>query len=404
MQALTKVLGGVCVAAAIAASGCGSSDSTATGGSSSSASSTPSTTGASSTQPVSAFEARTAALFKMDSFTEPEAGAPKPKPGAKVWAIPFGLGATAGAEFADGVKTAGRKIGWEVKVFDGKFDPNNYLTGIRQALASKADGIILYAIDCPTVQSALGQAKAAKIPVIGVESFDCNELEAGAPKLFSSGIGLYNAEPFGHGSQPYEQWIQDNGRAPTSAMVAYTKGKAKVIDFVETDTRATLLIDQGFKQELARCPDCQIVETVKYTARDIGTSLQSKAAQALLRHPEANAVFGNYDTPITGGIATAVLGSGRNDKLYVTGGEGDPPNVDLVRSNGGQDLGVTDPVRWEGFAGVDALNRAFNGMKPGRNGIGMALWDAQHNLPPKGKGVVYPVDYEGAYYKAWGVG
>lgn len=376
---------------ALGAGACGSSTGTPTGGS------------AGALQPLSFFQQRVDRLFAGDSFSAPAGNAPKPQPGKKVWAITFGLAASAGAEFATGAKEGGEAVGWKVTVFDGKFDPNNYLTGIRQAIAAKADGIILYAIDCPDVKAALQEAKNANIPVIGIEDFDCSELKPGEASLFASGIGDYNAEPFSSGTHSYESWIQDNGRTAADAAVVATGGKAKVIDFVETDTHATILIDTGFKSELSGCGGCTIVGRVEFTGGDIGTTLQDKAAQALLQHPDANAIFTNYDAPATGGISAAVVASGRVNQIYVVGGEGDPPNVQLVRENRGQNAGAADPVRWEGYAGIDALNRVFNGQKAAANGIGMLLWDKTHNLPPSGEAVIYPIDYRAAYLKSWAV-
>jgi ribose transport system substrate-binding protein len=77
--------------------------------------------------------------------------------------------------------------------------------------------------------------------------------------------------------------------------------------------------------------------------------------------------------------------------------------VDLVRAHGGQDGGFMAPYDWEGWAAVDTMNRVFHGQRAVPNGIGLALWDRDHNMPPSGGRVTPPVDHRSGYLKAWGV-
>lgn len=396
MKSISRIAGASAIAAALAlglaACGSDSDDEVAASGA-----------GSVATKPAAFFQDRVEELYLGGSYEEPEGGGPEPQPGKELWAITYGLAASAGAEAAYGAEDAGEAIGWDVTVFDGKFDPNLYLTGIRQAIAADADGIYLYAIDCPVVQAGLADAKEAGVAVVAAEALDCDDIEPGAPSLFTTDNGTFNAEPFTSKKLTYGPWIENWGAAQADGIIAETGGEAKIIDFYETDTESTRRLEVGLRREVALCEECEIVETIRFTGLDFGPPLQAKAEQALLQHPEANAVFGGYDAPITSGIAAAVRSSGRADELYVSGGEGDPPNVDLVREQNGQNFGVADPVRWQSFAAVDALNRVFNGEEAVSNGIGLMLWDLDHNLPPEGEQVEAPVDYESAYLESWGV-
>ena len=77
--------------------------------------------------------------------------------------------------------------------------------------------------------------------------------------------------------------------------------------------------------------------------------------------------------------------------------------MDIIREGGvGVQAGVGTPARWEGFAGIDALLRLFAGDPVAGSGIGLQVFDADHNLPAEGR-YVPPVDFESAYKKAWGV-
>jgi ribose transport system substrate-binding protein len=381
----------VAVVIAIGACGSDSSDSSSTA--------TTGTTG--SGKPLSYFQDHVSALYK-GTYESPPSTSPKPQPGKLVYAIPYGLGASAGETAARGAELAGKSMGWRVKVIDGKFDPSAQLSGIREAIAAHADGIFLYVIDCPPIQAGLQEAKKAGVMVTQAEGLDCSDLKSGAPSLFTTDAGPYTAQPFS-GVGSFKDWVRAYAAAQADAIIDHTKGKAKILDMVETDANATLEEDVGFLKEVALCGTCKVEATVKFTGAEFGPKLQEKVSQALLQHPDINAVFGIYDAPVTGGIAAAVRSSGRVNDIYVTGGEGDPPNADLVRNNQGQNMGVGIPVEWEAFAAMDALNRAFHGGKTVPNGIGLAIWDKTHSLPAHGESWQPSTDFKSAYYKTWGV-
>lgn len=353
-------------------------------------------------KPLSFFEDRVAALYK-GTYSSPPTTGPRPQAGKSVWIISYGLSSSSGAEIAKGMKEAGEAIGWKVTVVDGKFDSNVELTGIRNAIAAKADAIALYAIDCPPIKAGLEQAKKADIPVFGIESNDCSDIKPGAPTLLAADNGFYNSAPYGEPVPYGSGWIQGYAKAAADALIVNAKGKAKVINFRETDSEATLREDEGFVEEMKLCGGCEIVATINFTGADFGPPLQQKAAQAILQNPDATGIFGVYDGPVISGIAAAVRESGRKDELFVTGGEGAVANVDLVRRKQGQNAGVVLPVQWEAYSAIDAMNRVFNGEKPAPNGIGLQLWDLEHNMPPEGEPVGTSVDFKAVYRKAWGI-
>lgn len=347
-------------------------------------------------------EKRMKALY-ASSFTAPPKTSPPPKPGTNITMITASLSFSAGADAANGVQEAGEAMGWNVRVVDGKFDTNTELTAIRQAIVNGADGIILYLIDCPAVQSGLEQAKQAGIPVVGVEAFDCNDIKSGGEDLMY-GVGDYNSAPYGPPQEYAEGWINDWSKVNADAIIAATNMQAKVIEAVETDSEGTLHIHTGYQEEMAKCAECETVAEIEYTGAEFGPVLQQKIAQAIIQHPEANAVFGGYDAPVaSGGIAAAVRASGRVGDLYVTGGEGHAENVALVHEHKGQNAGSGTLVTWEAWAGTDAMNRVLNGGEPAPTGMGLQLWDEGNNLPPLGHAWDPNVDFRALYKEAWGV-
>lgn len=191
---IALALGLIALAVGIAA--CGSSDSsTATAGSTA-------TTGDGGGG-VSAAVSETVkkAMAPQTEFTGPTEPVAA-ESGKKIVAITCssqGYGCVQGAK---GVEEAGKELGWSVTVVDGKGDPSVWNEAIRQAIVSKADGIVLLAVDPKLVADGLSRAKAAGIPVI--ETF--------VPKFSGVQADGYVTTDHVEGGQILADWItQDSG-------------------------------------------------------------------------------------------------------------------------------------------------------------------------------------------------
>jgi ribose transport system substrate-binding protein len=280
-------------------------------------------------------------------------------------------------------------------IFDGQGDPLRYAVGIRQAVAAKADGIIVDAVDCAWIQQPLVEAHAAKVKIASFNALDCDDPAVKGEPLFDAMVF------FGTEYGDYPTLLRRAGAARADWIIARTRGQSKVIDFKEDEFLALKYIREGFEKELARCKSCQIVKTVDFTLADFG-NLRLKAQGALLQHPEANAVHVPYDSAMLA-VAPAIVESGRSGQLEVIGGEGFPSNIQLIRDAKGQNAAAAFSAKWLGWAAVDTLNSAFAGQKPQDSGIGIRLVDRDHNLPAPGKGYESEVDFRTAYKKAWGL-
>ena len=348
------------------------------------------------------------------SFGQPPSSAPEPEPGQNIWMI------TASAQLTDfdqpgQIKDAADALEWDLTIFDGQFNTDTQVTGIRQAIADQADGIIMFAVDCATVTAGLQDAAAADVPVVGFESIDCDQevdeagavTDSGQPGLFDAELAYNNPDDPENPLTFAEVAGIVFARYQGLGVINATGGAAKIIKLKETDLAATRLVDWGFEKALADyCPECEVVETVNFTGADYGPPLQDKVAQALARNPDANAVYGIYD-PVAADAAAAVLASGRSDDLYVMGGEGSTAGVQLIAEDRGVDAGVGYSIPWEAWAALDAMNRLLSGEKPEGagfpSGLGNQLFDRDHNLPAEGEPYVGPVDYQAGYRAAWGV-
>lgn len=385
----------VLVAAALAAvslvSACGS-----TGGGDTTSSAAPSSAAPSATSNVPPAVQANLEAGIASTYTIPETST-KPTPGKKVTAIVFGNQSQAGPWFSEAIKEAGDAAGWTVNVVDGKFSTDLYLSAMRQAIAEKVDGIVLFVIDCAAVKAGAEEAKAAGIPIVYAEGYDCDT--DGTSEATGYKLGLYNS--LTEEGVDYVKFLEATGQLQADAMIAALDGKVDALAVNYAETAATVSITDGFLAEMKLCSTCKAT-VFEAVYADWGNALQSKISTELLKQPTVNAIMGNYDDPVLNGIAAAAVTAGR--EIYITGEAGYPGMIELIRQ-GKADMTIGYDGAMEAWGSIERLNRIFNGdLELFNIGIGLQLIDAEHNMPPEGQeNYVAPVDYVGAYKAAWGV-
>ncbi len=317
----------------------------------------------------------------------------EPATGKSIWVIPPGLNGEVYAEVADGVEEAGEKLGWDVTVFDAKFSPTTMLSGVQQALAAGADGIITYAVDCPTIENGLKQAEEAGVPTINIAGGECE----------TPGFAYTVAYP---GYENYEDYIRAFGEAQATYAIAMSNGEANVIMASQTDLEATRLQTEGMKDALAECSGCELAGEVEFVGADFGPALQSKISQALLKYPDADVFLAPYDAILTTGGAQALRSSGRLTTTLVVGGEGSVDGTEMIRTDSGMDACLGYDAAMEAYGGVNYLVILFDGGDPSEvdNGVGWQACDQEHNLPAEGDNYESPIEFRAAYDRLWSLG
>jgi ribose transport system substrate-binding protein len=338
------------------------------------------------------------------TFTAPPTTSPPPAPGKDIWLISFAQSESFSAVWSEAGERAGKALGWETHVFDAKGEPNTALEGIRTAIAAKADAIVIYVFDCKSIKAGIEQAKKAGIVVIADQSEDC------APSLYNYDV-TYNPASSPEKSSEFEGYLRGWGGAFADWLAAESHESAKVIGLKDTDYHSAVVQYEGFAEQLEKCSGCEVVDQVNFVLKEIGPALQQKVEQALLKNPEANAVAVPVaDSVMTSGVAQTLKASGRLETLLITGGEGQAPNIELIRNKEGQDVANCQSNRWDVYSVMDAANRIFNGEEPVINtGNGFQLVDREHNMPPKGSACLpmkngKPIEFEALYEEAWAAG
>jgi ribose transport system substrate-binding protein len=323
---------------------------------------------------------------------------PAPQKGKNIWVISCGQAAEGCADPTNAIVDAGKLIGWNMTVFDGKLDPTLPSTGVRNAIAAKADGIILNVVDCQEVQQPLEEAHAAGIKIMGLHDLDCDDPSLGGKKHFDAGLDLGTDYP------DYRTLLLAFGATKADWIISKVGAKANILEFRENDLLVVKYINDGFDAEIkAHCPGCTL-NTQTFVLGDILTGkLTEKAQAALLQNPDANAAMIPDDSGLTFGIGAAIDGSGRKSKMMVMGGEGFKGNIENVREGKSQDAGTGYGFEWEGWASVDAMNRLLQNSPQVDCGCGFAVWDKDHNFPPPGQEYTPKADFKTNYMKIWGL-
>lgn len=342
---------------------------------------------------VARYQRELQALYQ-GTYQQPSGGPVNPPQGKNIWVISTGQSIEAAINASAAMEEAGATLGWDVSVFDGRFDSNRQISGIEGALTDGADGIVLIYVDCPPIRSALQQAKAAGVVVVGIQSQECE------PPLLDHVIRYADHRDF------VEYLSHGFGGTQAKWVIAKTKGEAKTIVTAQTDLYSTrVTYDPGITEEFEKCDTCEIVDTVEFVGSEFGPPLQQKIEQSLNQHPEANSFIAAYDAVMTGGGGAAALrASGRLDEIEVMGGEGSKPGIELIYDRAGMEACTGTPTGWEGYEAMMSLARIFARQDPerGDSGIGEQVCDHDHNLPPKGEGYRAPIDYVAAYHRLWG--
>ena len=334
------------------------------------------------------------------TYHEPSA---QPRPaatGKRLAVISSGQNAISSVVPATAVMEAAHAIGWQAQLYDGKLDPTSWPGLVAQAVASGVQGIVLVAVDCPVVAKPLAEAKAKGIKVVGIFAFDCND------PLFNGGTGPALFSSYVDFGPPVNRNIDDfsdlYGADQANTIIAQTSGAAKIVLVTDNEFTSIRHVVQGFRATIAKCATCAIVGEVDIKAADLaGPNAETAVEQALRDHPDANAVKSPYTAATLAAVSPAVMKTSRAASLYVMGGEGFEPELDLIRKHQGVSAVTIIPSDWYGWAAVDTVNSLFLGQEPVDSGLGWQLIDDEVN-PPSNNAYKPTIDFRGAYRAAWG--
>ncbi len=248
---------------------------------------------------------------------------------------------------ADGVKEAAKVIGWTVDVLDGKATAQGRTDALNQAIASKPDGIILGGFDAIEQKTAIDQATAQKIPVVG--------WHAGATPGPIPDAGLFANVT----TDPLEV-----SKIAAYYAIADSDGKAGVVIFTDTQYEIAVKKADTMQEIIKQCSGCSVLSYENSPIAEADSKMPPLVASLLQKYGDKLtymlAINGNY----YGGSRQALKDAGKDPAgppKQIAAGDGDAAEFKRIREGDYQTATVAEPLYLQGWQLVDEMNRALAG-------------------------------------------
>jgi ABC-type sugar transport system substrate-binding protein len=241
-------------------------------------------------------------------------------------------------EMAAGMEDLGEELGVEVVVNYAQEDLIEQLNTVDTLLGRGVDGILISPLDFEGSQPAYETARSQDVPIMSIaRSTD--------PSLHDAFIGA-NWEEYG---VQIAEWTCDKvGGEGQVAMLMGPAGASFVMD-----------MEEGYKGYMAsECPGIEIVFETNVVPMTAEQALPP-AEDALSAFPDLVAIYAQQDD-MAKGVLTVLEEQGRLGDVVVTGFDGSPEALGLVR-DGTLDMTIAlQPYKW-GQLGLETMLRYLRG-------------------------------------------
>jgi ABC-type sugar transport system substrate-binding protein len=342
-----------CVASVTALSACGSSTSTAGDSSSGTAAASSSSAGLAEAEKI------VASYRQAPTWQGPDAPVNISKlAGKRVVYISVSNSIPVLKYWSDQVtKLAAQYGGVKLDVIDAKGSVDEANKGFEQAIATKADAIMIQALPTKLFAAQIKAAEAAGIKVITANS--------GVPGKVDGGQDAEVSFDYVKVGQLIGDW-----------MVADSKGTGKGLVISSDDVPASQPQAQATKQEVERlCPACNIkISDVQIPQWE--SSIPTLFTTTVNSDPERTYLLPLYDGQALPGLG-ALRSSGAGKRINVGAFNATPGIVEQLKdSASGLKLDIGGQNEWWAYAATDTIFRVLTGTKPIDNyNIGLRIFD-----------------------------
>jgi ribose transport system substrate-binding protein len=246
-----------------------------------------------------------------------------------------------------GVEEAAAAIGWKLRTIDGQGTVQGRTAAMNQALALRPDGIVLGGFDAEEQASALAQAAAGKVPVVG---WHAGTAATGVKGLF------YNVNTR----------AQDVAEIAALYAVTDSKGRAGVVIFTDSAYSVAIAKSDAMAAIIKACKGCTLLGVedtpLAETSRrmpGLTTALMQKYGDRWTHSLGINDVYYDFMGP-----ALAQAGDAGKRLVNLSAGDGSVSAYQRIRKGQGQAATVPEPLNLHGWQAIDELNRALAGQPP----------------------------------------
>ena len=237
-----------------------------------------------------------------------------------------------------GFKAAAEELGWTADSIDANLSPDKQIADIATMVAQGQDGIASWTLDPGAAAGAYSQARAAQIPVVGV-----NSEGTGIDATVWWDINLCG---------------DDSPIAELTRYIAAEKPGAQVLEIGGPPVPSIQAYEQCFAENAERS-GLEIVATAHNT-KDTAATAQPIVADLLTKNRDVDAIWAYNDASALGASAALIADGGKvydgsGDGVIVFGQNGDVDAITAIRERRLTGTLDPDPVA-TGWALIKALS------------------------------------------------
>jgi ribose transport system substrate-binding protein len=300
-----------------------------------------------SSEPIVAYA--TAAVKKLTTpsttWTGPTTG-PKLAPDKTIVYVDGDASNSVNALWGTYLEQVGKRIGWTVKLIDGKGTAAGWQTAMEQALALKPDGIVT-STDGATMSSEFAKAQKLGIPVVGFH------LTAG-PGAYPQYHVYWNI-----GGKP-----QSIGAALADYIIADSQGKGSAIILYDHQYAVATMKAVAMKQEFAKCKTCKLLLYDSLPLNQMQTLVPQAMTSWVQKYPKPFYVMTCCDVYYDFAVVPLQTAHVPTSDVRLLGMDAPPTAYARIRSGKYEVVSVPEPQEEQAYQAIDELNRAIQHQKP----------------------------------------
>ena len=243
--------------------------------------------------------------------------------------------------YVEAFQDVAKQKGWDVNVIDTQSDVAAVISRIEDMVTQKVDAIVIN-VDPSQVQAGLEAAKAANIPVFG--------MDAGADPLLVTNV-------------------TSNGYAMAAETSTYVAdrigGKGNVVMFVFDAFPPVQVRGVVAAAVFGNHPDIKIIDKVTPDVSDGGIADSRAKMEAILAaNPtpgSISAVWAAWDQPALGALQAIVAAGRDKEGIVITGIDANPQARDEIAKGGDFEASMAQDFKGIGAATADAVSRVLGG-------------------------------------------